>query len=117
MLKALLAKVRKAGRFYAQMLFAVLGAAYASSALAYVINEAQGPFAWIICPVTTWLAALVVPIATVCFIVLGISFLWGEEMLGMTKKWVNGIIALCIALSGGAIASWAAMKFGVITMC
>lgn len=116
-LKTIRAMTEKLRLFYLRMVIAVLGSAYASSAMAYVINEAQGPFAWIICPVTTWLAMLVVPIATIGFVVMGITFLWGEEMMGMTKKWVHGIIALCVALSGSAIASWASMKFGYIAIC
>lgn len=116
-LNAVRVKAEKVRMYYAKALLGVVGGLFSSSALAIVISDTTGPFGGVLCVVTTWLSGMVVPIASIGFVVMGVAFLWGEEITGMAKKWIYGIIALCMAFSGSAIAAWAAVKFGVVAMC
>jgi len=106
-------------RAYVIVLSGFLMSIYTQGAIAAftTIDETRGPFLDIICPVSNWFAALMVPLATIAFLVGGAAFLWGEEFAGMTKKWVNTIIAVCTALGGSAVVSWIARKFGYFTVC
>lgn len=106
-------------RLYEKAVVGLLLGAYGSGAVAAftTIDETRGPFLDVICPVSNWMAAVVVPLATIAFIVAAIAFFWGEEIAGMTKKWITIIIAVCMALAGSAVVSWIGRKFGYFTVC
>jgi type IV secretory pathway VirB2 component (pilin) len=59
----------------------------------------------------------IIAIATIAFAVGGAAYLWGEELAGITKKLVNIIVGVSIALGGGSIVTWLAGTFGVSASC
>ncbi len=53
-------------------------------------------------------------IATVAFFAAGASFLWGEEIAGMSKKLVTIVMGICILLGGASLVGWIAAKMGAL---
>lgn len=107
-----------ATKVYAKGVTAFLWSLYAGMAYAATsLDSSRGPFADIMCPVVNWFAALVVPIATIAFMVAAVMFLWGEEMTGLTKKWITMIIAVAAAMAGSAVVAWIAQHFGYMATC
>jgi type IV secretion system protein VirB2 len=109
-------KVQKAMNVYSKIGTVVLLMTYTGLVMAQAMDTNMGPFGPI-CVVSRWFASLVIPIATIAFLVAAGSFIWGEELVGMSKKTVNIIIAVCIAFGGGAIVSWLASRFGFTASC
>lgn len=89
---------------------------YSGLAAAQAFDTNSGPFGFL-CIVVKWFAALVIPIATIAFIVGAASFIWGEELVGMSKKTINIIVAVCIAFAGGSIVGFIAGRFGFVSQC
>lgn len=106
----------KAMRRYSQLATFGLLVLYSGLAAAQAFDANAGPFGFM-CVVVKWFAALVIPIATIAFIVGAGSFIWGEELVGMSKKTINIIIAVCIAFAGGAIVGFIANRFGFVSQC
>lgn len=108
--------VRVAGRVYRDWVTVGLGLVYAGAALAQAFDASTGPFTPV-CVVVKWFAVLVVPVASIAFLMAAATFIWGEELTGMSKKTVNIIVGVCIAFGGGAIVSWLASRFGFTSAC
>lgn len=51
-------------------------------------------------------------ISTVAFFAAGASFLWGEEIAGMSKKLVTIVMGISVLLGGAAFVGWIAMRMG-----
>lgn len=51
-------------------------------------------------------------IATVAFFAAGASFLWGEEIAGMSKKLVTIVMGITVLLGGSSLVGWLATKMG-----
>jgi type IV secretion system protein VirB2 len=54
-------------------------------------------------------------IATIAFFAAGASFLWGEEIAGISKKLVTIFMAVSVILGGTSLVGWIAVKMGVGT--
>jgi len=52
-------------------------------------------------------------IASIAFFAAGASFLWGEEIAGISKKLVTIFMAVCVILGGTSLVGWIAVKMGV----
>jgi type IV secretion system protein TrbC len=51
-------------------------------------------------------------IASIAFFAAGASFLWGEEIAGISKKLVTIFIAISVILGAGSLVGWIAVKLG-----
>lgn len=104
-LKEVLKKYRKSIRRVAVF---VMLLPYATMALAD-----QLPWEKPLCAVATALnGPTAFAIATVAFFAAAATFLWGEEIAGMSKKLVTIVMAVSILLGGVAFVSWVANKMG-----
>lgn len=54
-------------------------------------------------------------ISTVAFFAAGASFLWGEEIAGMSKKLVTIVMGVTVLIGGAGFVSWIAAKMGGVT--
>lgn len=102
------------------LVFAIMWA-WSGSAYAQLsgggFDESNGPFAAILCPAVRWIINLLIPLAMCCFIAVGAEMLWGDEIKGILKKMLVGVIGLTAALSMIGIVSWIAGKFGFGNAC
>lgn len=51
-------------------------------------------------------------ISTVAFFAAGASFLWGEEIAGMSKKLVTIVMAVSVLIGGASLVAWIAARAG-----
>ena len=51
-------------------------------------------------------------IASIAFFAAGASFLWGEEIAGISKKLVTIFIAISVILGAASLVGWIAVKLG-----
>lgn len=51
-------------------------------------------------------------ISTVAFFAAGASFLWGEEIAGMSKKLVTIVMGVTVLLGGAGLVGWIAARMG-----
>ncbi|MFC3110933.1 TrbC/VirB2 family protein [Undibacterium arcticum] len=51
-------------------------------------------------------------ISTVAFFAAGASFLWGEEIAGMSKKLVTIVMGVTVLIGGAGLVGWIAAKMG-----
>jgi len=54
-------------------------------------------------------------ISTVAFFAAGATFLWGEEIAGVSKKLTTIVMAVSILIGGASLVSWIAVKMGAGT--
>jgi len=54
-------------------------------------------------------------VSTIAFFAAGASFLWGEEIAGMSKKLVTIFMAVAILIGGASLVGWIAVKMGAGT--
>lgn len=54
-------------------------------------------------------------ISTIAFFAAGASFLWGEEIAGMSKKLVTIVMGISLLLGGAAFVGWIAAKMGALS--
>lgn len=54
-------------------------------------------------------------ISTVAFFAAGASFLWGEEIAGMSKKLVTIVMGVTVLIGGAGLVGWIAAKMGGVT--
>lgn len=86
------------------MLFGYAGLAMAQAA----------PWESSLCGLAGWFRGpTALAIATIAFFAAGASFLWGEEIAGISKKLVTIFMAVCIILGGASLVGWIATKMGV----
>jgi type IV secretion system protein VirB2 len=82
---------------------------YASIAMA----EDGAPWESALCGLAGWFRGpTALAIATIAFFAAGASFLWGEEIAGISKKLVTIFMAVCIILGGASLVGWIATKMG-----
>lgn len=51
-------------------------------------------------------------VASIAFFAAGASFLWGEEIAGISKKLVTIFMAVSVILGSAALVGWIAVKMG-----
>lgn len=51
-------------------------------------------------------------ISTVAFFAAGASFLWGEEIAGMSKKLVTIVMGVTVLIGGASLVGWIAARMG-----
>lgn len=72
------------------------------------------PWEGALCGLAGWFRGpTALAIATIAFFAAGASFLWGEEIAGISKKLVTIFMAVCIILGGASLVGWIATKMGV----
>lgn len=54
-------------------------------------------------------------VSTIAFFAAGASFLWGEEIAGISKKLVTIFMAIAILIGGATLVGWIAVKMGAAT--
>lgn len=96
--------------WFGNVMSAVMLFGYAGLAMA-----ADGaPWEGALCGLAGWFRGpTALAIATIAFFAAGASFLWGEEIAGISKKLVTIFMAVCIILGGASLVGWIATKMGV----
>lgn len=51
-------------------------------------------------------------ISTIAFFAAGATFLWGEEIAGVSKKLTTIVMAVSILIGGASLVGWIAVKMG-----
>lgn len=99
-------------------LIAAMAWSYTSCVLAQMaIDEHNGPFSGVICPMVKWMINLIIPTAAIAVICLSITFLWGAQITDMIQKLLYAIIAVTGAMAAVGIIGYVARYFGYSTQC
>lgn len=93
----------------ANLMTALLLTLYAGMVLA----DSGAPWESTLCGFAGWFKGpTALAVATVAFFAAGASFLWGEEIAGISKKLITIFMAICIILGGSSMVGWIAAKMG-----
>jgi type IV secretory pathway VirB2 component (pilin) len=74
------------------------------------------PWESTLCGLAGWFrGGTALAIASIAFFAAGVSFLWGEEIAGISKKLVTIFMSVCVILGGMSVVGWIANKMGTVS--
>ncbi|CAB3755851.1 TrbC/VirB2 family protein [Paraburkholderia humisilvae] len=79
------------------------------------VTDTSAPWDSSLCGVAGWFKGTTpIAVGTIAFAAAGLGFMFGEELTGILKKVVNIVMAVCLAIGGGAFIGWVATKLGAV---
>lgn len=100
---------RKYHRGLAKLWMVLCLLAYAGMAVAQQALPWEGPLCGL---ANGFRGPTALAVASIAFFAAAVSFLWGEEIAGVSKKLVTIFMAISILLGSVALVGWIAVKMG-----